>query len=231
MGELGPFFTIITRTHKRPGGLRRATNSVLAQTCKDWEQLFIYDPIGIHPEGNVLWANAQFAEHADKTRGKYILALDDDGEYQRRKFLQIVKRKAVAEFLPDCLLVRSISPRKKADGGGYHRLPSDDVWDIEWEMGERPDFWYGHGYNWCCHEDIFKRYVNAYIKPRGGDWHFMTALIRSGIDFVRCDVVGGHSISRGKGVRFENATSDWFDVFKGEYKLQHVKDKVWRLAP
>lgn len=222
-----PFFSIVTRVFKRPDGVRRSTDSVIMQTFKDWEHVFLVDRVGKHLGGNVLWANKQFDVHSNKLSGNYILALDDDGEFARRDFLAAVYKTAIREDMPECILVHSISPNKT---GSHHILPRQDVWDVNWEMGERPCFWYGHGYNWCVRRDIFCAMAHAYAEKRGGDWHFMTALIRTGVTFVRCNIVGGHSLSRGHGRVFEEqASNGWFYHFRKEYGLEKVAKNVWRL--
>lgn len=221
------FFNVITRVCRRPFGLRRAVLSVKAQSCRDWEQFFIVDDSGKdHPGGNVLWANAQFYHHRERINSRYVVLLDDDGEMINDGFLEIVKRKAIAEDLPEAILIRSVSPKK---GGGYHKLPSEEVWRLKWDMGERPAFWYGHGYNWVVRADVFKALVHYYIKPRGGDWYFTTSMIRAGVTFVKCNVIGMRSVSRGKGVVFEDAKPGWFRGAAKELGIKRYARGDWRL--
>lgn len=222
-----PFFSIVTRVYKRPRGVRRSVKSVIMQTFNSWENVFLVDRTGKHECGNVLWANKQFDVHSDKLSGNYILALDDDGEFTDSGFFSSVYRTAIDEDMPECILVHSISPNKRRC---FHTLPRKDVWETNWEIGDRPPFWYGHGYNWCVRRDIFCAMAHTYAKDLGGDWHFMTSLIRTGVTFVRCDVIGARSLSRGRGVVFEEeASEDWFSSFRNEYNLSKVSDDVWRL--
>lgn len=222
-----PLFTIIARTCRRPAGSERMIKSVLRQTCKDWEILFLVDKAGSHPEGNVLWANSQFYHNRQAPSGHYCLALDDDGVLPERDFLATVKQAILETDFPECVLVRSVTTKP---GGGYHKLPSRKVWTLDWDAGERPDFWYGHGYNWVIRQDIFAAFVGAYCKPRGGDWYFMTALIEAGVDFVKCPTFGGKSISRGRGEKFEKGIpSDWFEKLAQKYGLVKTSDLEYRL--
>lgn len=221
-----PLFTIIMRTCRRPNGLTRSLLSLLAQDCKNWEALFLVDRSGGHPEGNVLWANSQFYHNRYAPRGCYCLALDDDGIFPHTDFLSTVEDCITANDMPECVLVRSVTTKP---GGGYHKLPNRKVWGLDWDSGERPEFWYGHGYNWACRADVFASFAGAYCKPRGGDWYFMTALINGGVDFVKCNVFGGKSMSRGRGERFERAKEDWFERVAMRFGIERESDNIWRL--
>lgn len=222
-----PLFTIIMRTCRRPTGSERSLQSVLAQTCRDWEALFLLDKSYNHHEGNILWANSQFYYHRDKPAGHYCIALDDDGIFPNKDFLGKVRAAIYGTGFPECVLVRCVSNKP---GGGYHNLPSKKVWRLDWDSGERPNSWYGNGYNWVVRKDIFSAFVGSYCKPRGGDWFFMTSLIQGGVDFVKCDVFGGKSLSRGRGEKFEhNVPDNWFEAFAKKYGIVKINEEEWRL--
>lgn len=57
----------------------------------------------------------------------------------------------------------------------------------------------------------------------------MTSLIEGGVDFVRCAVFGGKSMSRGRGTAFENAPSDWFAKVAKKYRMTKTDKDVWRM--
>jgi glycosyltransferase involved in cell wall biosynthesis len=227
-----PLLTIITRTCKRPRGLARAVKSVLAQTCKDWEQIFIVDKIGRHEEGNIPWANRQFAVHAGRVDGDYVFPLDDDGMLIDTGFVKALQIAVAAWNGPEAFLVKTLSP-SKVNGAGVRLLPEDDIWHIDWESGERPSRWSGNGYCLVTRVDIWKARVEAYYKhdePTGGDWHFCTSLIESGCQFVRLDICASRSLSRGKGRKFETiCPPDWFEKTAAALGIKEVAKGDWRL--
>lgn len=204
--DIRPFFTIILRTCRRPAGLERAVKSVRAQHYGNWEILILADEVGQHKGGNILWANQQFDRHKEKIDGRYVLALDDDGEFKYRDFLSRVYARILEADYPECVLVRSLSPNKQFN---YVKLPAEPVWRVDWEAGQRPAFWIGHGYNWVVREDIFKSFAKAYSRNNGGDWHFMTAMINGGVDFCKCEAIGAMTMGRGYGIKFEGCQGTW----------------------
>jgi hypothetical protein len=204
----------------------------MAQTCGDWEQVFIVDKIGRHAEGNVLWANRQFEANAHRVDGDYVFPLDDDGMMIDDSFVDRLRVAVVAWSGPEVFLVQTLSP-SKASGGGIRLLPEPAMWNLDWEGGQRPDRWSGNGYCLVTRSDIWKATVGAYHRhgePTGGDWHFMTALINSGCQFVRLDVCATRSMSRGKGRKFESACPpDWFERTAARLGIAQVAPGDWRL--
>lgn len=221
-----PFLTIVTRTCRRPVMLSACIESVLAQTCHDLEQIFIVDQIGKHPEGNILWANRQFAANKHRIDGQYVFMLDDDGVLIQPDFVATVKALATDEGYPDVVLVKSLSLNHK---GKKVQFPLSHVWDIAWELGERPAKWAGHGYNEVVKANVWKACIEAYDVARGGDWHFMTRLIATGATFARCDVLSAQSTMRGRGNVFEDCGRDWWQAIVAEYRIVNLGDNDWRL--
>lgn len=203
--------------------------SVINQTCNDCEQVLLIDKSGNHPEGNVLWANTQFSKCLDKIDGIYVMALDDDGRFIRKNHLEKVKNHILESDFPEVVLVRSHTIKNIATNE-YHYLPPDDVWNLDWDNGERPQSWCGNGYNWVVREDVFRAMAKNYSHAPGGDWHFMTSLIVSGAFFSKCDSVGGESMSRGKGKKFEDCYGDyWIKALSRRFGLKCVSEDDWRL--
>jgi glycosyltransferase involved in cell wall biosynthesis len=223
-----PFLSVITRTHYRPTGLREAISSLVIQTCQDAEQVFIIDHNGNHPEGNIKWANGQFETHKDRADGLYIFPLDDDGEIIAPDFIETAKRIAYDNDLPDVLLVKSLT---LSPSGSLYTLPL--VWNFDWELGERPPRWSGHGYNVIVRHDWYKSFVPFYNQSKGGDWHFVTSLINHGATFVRLPhrFIACSSLSRGKGKRFQSGKRDpnWFSKIARHFGIIDLGNNDWRL--
>lgn len=226
-----PLLTIITRTCRRPQGLYRTIRSVLAQTCKDWQQIFIVDKIGRHEEGNILWANKQFEANAHRVDGEYVFPLDDDGILIDTEFVCELGRVANEWNRPEAVLVKTITL-----GAEWRTvtLPRPEIWDLDWEAGKRPKAWAGNGYCIVTRADIWRANVEAYHlhgMKSGGDWHYCTSLIESGCQFVRLDLVAARSLSRGRGRKFESTcTPDWFDRIVVTFGIQSVGKDDWRLV-
>ncbi|MFL9925205.1 glycosyltransferase family A protein [Herbaspirillum lusitanum] len=101
--KVAPLFSIVVTTHRRPQLLARALNSLLAQTCTDFEIVLVTDEGSVetkaaaatylrehdiflvlpHTKGPAETRNA-CVHHA---KGRYVLFLDDDDSFQS-DFLQ-----------------------------------------------------------------------------------------------------------------------------------------------
>ena len=143
-GGSHPFLTIFTRCCRRPESLERNIESVLRQTSDNWEQLFVVDPTGQHDEDPVLWANKQFERYQQFVTGHYIYPLDDDGLLVDPRFIEMAYERTAATWFPDVLLVKM---RAKGLDNIWRTHPSDSLWELDWENGERPKYWVGTGYN------------------------------------------------------------------------------------
>lgn len=220
------FLTIVTRTCRRPDFLSACIESVLKQSCKDFEQIFIVDKIGRHAEGNLRWANRQLSVNAKRVIGNYVFTLDDDGELVSPDF--VARAFDASKSMPDAILTRSLSLN---GDGNIIRMPLAHVWRLDWNNGERPIMWAGHGYNSVTKNRLWKKTVKHYADQRsGGDFHFMTHLIKSGARFVKLDgVLSARSKQRGRGKEFETCSHDWFESVARQYDIQQVAPGDWRL--
>lgn len=231
-----PFLTIVTRCCRRPRLLRLTVASVLSQTCRDLEQLFLVDLEGVHRSGNVLWANRQFKRFSGKVRGRYVFVLDDDGVLYSPRFVEEAKRVAEAHE-PDVILCRSRQPKQLAVHGV---LPPPFVWDVNWEKGERPKRWFGHCYNSVLRSDRWSDACEAYWRSKhGGDWRFQTDLLlrRRGTVVRRLppDVYSAMSLQRGRGEVFDptapRGDDRWWRSIAAELGVEEVGKGAWRLEP
>jgi glycosyltransferase involved in cell wall biosynthesis len=222
---MNPFLTVITRCCRRPDMLRDNIQSVQRQSCKDWEQLFLVDPDGRH-EDPILWANQQFSRHEGYVSGEYVCALDDDGVLIDENAFAVVKETVSDE--PDVVMVRIST---LGTDGKYHVWPKDEVWDLNWEEGERPDRWAGNGYNVYTRSAVWRDHLSFYQNTRGGDWHYITSLLDGDLYIKRADVLSGKSMMRGAGVIFEKCGPYWFDEVAEEFGLKMLAENVWRLTP
>ncbi|MBU2072765.1 MAG: glycosyltransferase, partial [Gammaproteobacteria bacterium] len=100
-----PFLTIITRTYKRPGLLRRCVNSVLAQSCDDYQFVILYDEVERGIQGSFEYA----ASEPEPYTGRYIYMLDDDNELCDPDFVKRL-RDVANEYDPDVIMVQAQHP-------------------------------------------------------------------------------------------------------------------------
>lgn len=224
-----PFLSIVTRACRRPRMLTLGVKSVLAQTCHDIEQVFLVDKSGNHPEGNILWANRQFALYKDRVIGHYVFPLDDDGVLVDPTFIAKLKAFAEGAGWPDVVLVRSQVPLR---GGRIGELPPDDIWNVNWEMWERPDDFLGHAYNYVVRDDWWRAKIRAYVNAdHGGDWTFADALFTGGAEVMRLHgVYSARSLQRGRGKVFEkDCPPDWFAQVARRFGIEDLGGGDWRL--
>lgn len=222
-----PFLTFFTRCCRRPESLNRNIESVLRQTSGNWEQLFVVDQTGRHDEDPVLWANRQFERYAHLVKGQYVYPLDDDGMLVDNRMVEMLSIRAAEAVWADVLLVkmRSFNLDKV-----WRTHPGPDIWDINWENGDRPSFWVGTGFNIVTRTDVWKSRVYHYQHAPGGDHKFITSLIGDeSVQFARCDIMASESAGRGCGVLREKCKSGWFEPFVAQLDLEPIDDNVWRL--
>lgn len=220
------FLTVFTRCCRRPKMLRKNICSVLAQSCLDWEQLFVVDQTGRHGEDPILWANCQFERYQGYVSGDYIYPLDDDGVMVGGGVFSTIK--AAVNDEPDVVLVKIKTPYHD---GALRVWPEKHVWRLDWEAGERPERWAGNGYNVYTKTNVWKDHLSHYQRPKGGDWHYITSLIEDDLYIKQADVISAKSLMRGRGIVFEKCGRDWFDDIARDYKLENVAESVWRLRP
>ncbi len=143
---MNPFFSVIIPTYNRLPFVRKAVESVLTQTWKDWELLVIDDgstdgtPQWIRtltdPRVVYRWQENQGVSMARNTglrlaKGEWVAFLDSDDRFTPRKLERV---RAAIETYPDIRVVhteerwyrqgRLLNPKKKhqkPDGEVYHR--------------------------------------------------------------------------------------------------------------
>ena len=218
------FLSIITRCCRRPDLLKQNIQSVENQTSDKWEQLFLVDPTGNHKEDPILWANKQFLKAAPFIKGDYVYPLDDDGVMVDQQVFEKVLD--ACHDAPDVVLVKIVTPYYD---GELRQWPQPELWDLDWENGARPDKWAGNGYNVYTKADIWRKHLSHYHHHAGGDWHYITSLIKADLYIKRVDIISARSTMRGHGVIFEKCGTDWFEPFEKEYGLKKVRRNIWRL--
>ena len=226
-GRDRPFLTFFTRCCRRPNALNRNIESVLRQSSAAWEQLFVVDQTGKHDEDPVLWANRQFERYAHLVKGQYVYPLDDDGSLVDNRAVEIMAIAAAENTWPDVLLVkmRSFNLDKI-----WRTHPIENIWSLDWENGDRPDFWIGTGFNIVTRTDTWLSHIYHYQYAPGGDHKFITSLIKNeNVRFARCDVMASESPGRGCGVLKEKCKKGWFEPFVAQLDLEQIDDNVWRL--
>jgi len=224
-----PQFTVVTRCYKRPQALTRCIESVQAQTCHDWEQIFIVDRVGM----GLKWANQQFDACHHRVAGRYVVMLDDDGFLVDPTFLASVAQ-MIQRCAPGAILVKSLDPMYVSDIQQM-LLPPPEVWDLAWERGVRPSDWIGNGYNFITRANLWKARTHCYWEGMGeewfygGDWHYANSLCAADTLIVRVDSVGGGADYRGYGKTTEDVGDGWFEQVAAQFHLVHLGDDDWRL--
>jgi len=152
------FLSIVTRCYKRPYMLEQNRKSVAAQTCQDFEHIFLVDDIG----RGVGWANGQFHRHRDEPRGDYVLMLDDDDVLSEPTAIEHLKEAAVNS--PDLVMC-------KFDYGSYGILPTPEMWQMKWPKQT-------HVGTSCfiTRRDIWHDNVQCFEREIAGDYWFLYSI-------------------------------------------------------
>jgi hypothetical protein len=220
------FLTFVTRCCRRPEALRQNIESVRAQDSDDWEQLFLVDPSGRHKGDPILFANKQFARYAKYVQGDYVYPLDDDVFLIENAFVSTLQRRALDH--PDAILVKA---RVFNLDQRWRVHPEPPIWNLSWEAGQRPKHWVGTGPCIISRQAVWRRNIEHYQHTPGGDWHYITSLLRQNLRIGRLNMVASEAPERGCGVIFEKCDNDWFKPIKEDYELERVAKYVWRLTP
>jgi|SRR5690606_39651771 len=131
--------------------------SLAAQTCANYEQVFITDPAGqgLHAANKSL-ALAQPA-------GEYVMILDDDDELIDPDALAILARAIEDMDEPDLLFFR-------ADHAANGVLPDSRVW------GKRPRLGHVGSCDFITRRAVWERHIAAFGQPRAGDYAYLMAV-------------------------------------------------------
>ena len=186
------------------------------------------DQTGQHDEDPVLWANRQFERYAHLVRGQYIYPLDDDGLLVDPRTVEMLSTRAAEALWPDALLVkmRSFNLDKV-----WRVHPIDNIWNLDWENGDRPNYWVGTGFNIVTRTDTWRANLHHYQHAPGGDHRYISSLIENtDLRIAKCDVMAAESPGRGCGVLKEKCKKGWFEQFVAQLDLEKVEDNVWRLT-
>lgn len=182
-----PFLSIITRRYKRPVGLARNRESILAQSDMDLEQIYITDNIG----HGLLLANKSFGNPEVKALvdGKYVYLLDDDDFIREPDMVKQLKLIALQKD-PDVIFFRMII--KNNMNGNYY--PTAVCWQ------DRPMIAHIGGSCFVVKRELYMKYIHEFAKPRCGDFYFIDAIYRSGAKCYWYDHLMAETgkVSRGK---------------------------------
>lgn len=175
------FLSVVTRCHpNRPSMLQKNIDSLLVQTCQDFEHVLIQDNEG----RGVGWANEQLQHTSPK--GDYVLILDDDDRLIDETAVE--KLKAAVNGQPDIVIF-------KADHAGLGVLPSPKVWEKS-PMG-------GHigSCDFITRRDLWRQHIPAFAQPTCGDIAFLRSMWHEEIAAVWLNeqLAAVQRISRGRG--------------------------------
>lgn len=174
-----PFLSIVTRCYKRPLMLAMNKQSIAAQTCQDFEQLFLVDDEGrgVHAANQAL-ATAQ-------PRGDYVMILDDDDMLATETAIETMKEATVDN--PDIVVFR-------ADHGKLGVLPSPAVYWHEEPISGRIG-----SCDFIVRRRLWKRHIAAFGTPACGDYHFLKSLWATNptVVWIRDVLAAVQRISRG----------------------------------
>jgi len=150
------FLSIVTRCHpNRPGFLAENEASVAAQTCNDYEHIFIVDDEG----RGVAWAN--WALQLAQPAGDYVLVLDDDDKLTDPE--AIAKLKEATADNPDLVIF-------KADHDGLGILPSPLIWGRAILRGHIGSC------DFITSREQWYQHIHHFAQPECGDFSFLNAL-------------------------------------------------------
>lgn len=176
---------IITRVHpNRPNMLKACKESVMWQSCDDYEHLFIYDR---SEKGcGMLAANKLFVTKPVETNSRYVMVLDDDNVLVDNNLVKDIKG-----IEADMIIFRGI-----VEGLPWPVLPPDELWEKPIVCNCIDAFCV------AVSKELWEQYKADFGKAsRGGDFHFMkTAFNHAGnIHWHDKVVAETQRVSRGRG--------------------------------
>lgn len=171
-----PLLSIVTRhISSRAAMFERLALSIVAQDCKHWEHIVIYnEPLGLED------ANQSFERDKSRVNGKYVFMVDDDNYIVNPNFVaQLWKH---AENNPAVIMVRA----QWFDS----LVPLDVYWD-ELIAGGKPHLGHIDTANFVVRRDIWLKYIKAFGAPVAGDYAFISAIYEGepDLDVVYWDTV------------------------------------------
>lgn len=153
--------SIITRVHpKRAELLAKCKESVMSQTDKDFEHLFLYDDSEIGRGKK--YANEMFFLKRDEIdiRGEYAMVLDDDDIMVYNDFIKDLKEIVKSEDY-DMIIF-------KGELVGLGIVPSQQLWEKPPQGGGIASFCV------AVKKEIWDKYIEIFGKcSTAGDFHFL----------------------------------------------------------
>lgn len=214
----------MTRCCWRPRMLAENIKSVLAQTDKDIEQVFIPD---FSRKVEVGKANAQFALNVGRVQGEYVYVLDDDTMLINNNFVAKLKKHIRQSDSPGVVMVKSNRPQFAP-----RVLPKADAW------GKRRNLRIG-ATNVLCYvtrSDLWEQKIRHWNVNAAGDWTFLKSLVRmKEVKFVWLPIVAAQTQQIGwmkKSARFEQCTAKWWKQTVQRFRIANIGTKQepdWRL--
>jgi hypothetical protein len=159
-----PFLSIITRCMegKRPKGITANKQSIDSQLHKNFEQVFINDPVGY----GMLEANKSFSYVTDIAKGQYIHLLDDDDIYTNDLFTKRMENVARLHNNPEIILFKM----KIWTGDGDNIYPKPDCW------GDIPKIARIGGSCFIVRKDVYDKHIHQFGIRRCGDFNFLKSV-------------------------------------------------------
>jgi len=161
-----PFLSIITRKYKRPVGLSNNQESIKSLIGKDYEQIFINDPIGV----GMLVANQGFQLATSFINGEYVFLLDDDDYITNPSMIDDLKQ-IHFEYNPDVIFFRMTI--KNGMNNNYY--PTSHCWDAKIPMIAHIG-----GSCFVVKKHLYTKFIHNFAHPRCGDFYFIDSIIKSG---------------------------------------------------
>lgn len=210
-----PFLTIVTRCCWRPVLLAANVQSVLRQTDRDIEQIFIVDQNrrGIH------WANLQLFANRDRVGGEWVYILDDDCRLIRDDFVSLVRNCASANPNAKFIVVKSRRPQLAP-----RVLPKPGVWGKRGRLPMRA--------NCLCYvvrRELWREAIASFGAPAAGAGLMMEHLAKSQYGMVWLDVIVAETQQLGRGRNFETCRKTWWRETIDRFGIRDVGKGDWRL--
>lgn len=217
MVDKQPFVTFLTRACCRPIMLHKCIDSVLAQTVKDWEQIFIIDT----EKRGLVWANNSMAHNKHRVDGQWVFHLDDDCRLIAPAFIARLKKHLEQHPQSEVVMVKTRRPQLAPT-----ILPRDGIWGHKNRLKMRA--------NSMCHvvrADVWKECIHALGGGGGGSGRFIAAFLNVGVELSWLDLIASETQQLGRGRVFENCKANWWEQTVKRFKIEEVKPQDWRLKP
>jgi hypothetical protein len=220
-GEMtAPFLSVVTRCCCRPKMLAVNIRSVLAQTDRDIEQVYIVDG----KRRGLAWANQQVPRAAHRVDGDYVYILDDDTKLVAPAFVAKLRDAVRRHKSPGVVMVKSRRPQFPP-----RLLPKADAW------GEVGKLRLG-ATNCLCYvvrADLWKEEIRHWATRAAADWSFLKALLKYKSEFAWLDLVAAETQQVawlvGRPKSFEKCGGDWWKRTVKQFGIVHRGGDDWRL--